>query len=324
MLTYGTVRGDARQRSSGGNGWRCHSKVERVRRSLAASPALLALLVTGASGVLGSHASSAFASLPEWGSCQATGIDGGRYSDPGCTVRATREHGERTGGYEWTPLPTGRRVRLEPMTASGAIVFQTVAGKRIECAELYEESTGVADGRSKAGTPLWELGSCTSEGGECRSSGAPFFGEINDLYAWEERPAEPGRPAPGWEGKLGFVSRGPETPQVGVEYRVKNHELLFSPVGCEAPIGTVWIGGARQGGNSFLTLLEPVDTMTSSFTETLQESSPGVQQPAGFEGRAGKHLMAYLENHWEPLAITATFHLGVEEGGFKLEIKAIP
>lgn len=271
----------------------------------------------------GPIAERAAAQLPEWGSCSAIGSGrGGRYVDPGCVTRAVRRAGKPQGGYEWAPLAAGQISQLRPMTAVGPVSFQTPAGREIECLGLGPESFGRAKGPSGAATPLWELEGCGSEGQECRSGLASSLGEIDDMYAWLEEPAEQGGPRPGWSGRLGFVSKTDDPPSVGIEFTVSNDERLFDPVSCNGPIGTVWIGGARTGGDSFIGTLTPMDKMSAEFTETYSQSAPGVQTPAKLEGHRARTIMAFLENHWEPVAITASFHLQVEAGRGELEIKA--
>lgn len=268
-------------------------------------------------------AATASARLPEWGKCKPTESGkGGRYADPGCTVK-TPAKGSRSGGYEWTPL--GEEFQLRPMSLVGTLTFETKAGKKIQCTTLESESHAMAVGPRGARTPLWELDGCTSEGRECDSQLSFHKGEINDLYAWFEEPAEEGDPVPGWEGQLGFVEgKGGPSPVVGLAYTIKNHERLFEPVICLGPIGTVWLGGERKGGNAFIGAISPVDQMTGEFTETLSQSAPGIQNPTKFQGHKPAVIYAFLEDHWEPVAITATFQYLAEEGEADLEIKAMP
>jgi hypothetical protein len=272
------------------------------------------------------HAATASATLPEVGRCLPTssGI-GGRYKDGGCTVKAGKRKEVFTGGYEWTAL-VGEGF-LKPMTMIGSLAFETSAGKRIECTELGGRSHAELLGSRGAKTPLWRLHGCTSEGMECKSQEATEAGEIENEYAFFEAPSEEGVLPPGWEGKLGFIEdRGAPSPVVGLSYKIKNDERLFNPVVCRGALGTVWIGGDRKGGDSFIGKVEPVNQMTSELTETLSESSAGIQNPTKFEGKASDVLEAFVENHWEPVAIVATFKYEVEEGAenLKLEIKASP
>lgn len=262
-------------------------------------------------------AGAASAALPEWGQCLPTGeAGGGKYSDPGCTVHATR----RSGAYEWHSQE-GETV-LTPMTVEGKVTFETAAGKRIQCSSVRGNSFARITAPTSTLTPFWVLRGCEAEGQECHSS-LSFEGEISNIYAFHETPGEESEPAPGWVGKLGFISgKGGSEPVVGFTYYVKNDERLFEPVECSAAIGTVWIGGGRKGGDAAVSQISPVNTMTTEFEQTYSESAPGVQSPNRVEGHPKVWLDAYLENHWEPVAIEASFHYEVEESEVELEIKA--
>jgi hypothetical protein len=271
-------------------------------------------------------AATAFAHLPELGRCQALEAGtGGKYSDAGCTVHAKRKHGVPTGGYEWAPLSetinSGGRETPEQLQMTGSMVFETAAGNKIECAEMSVEATVTYTGAQSAKTPLWQFENCSAEGQPCRNSHAPEEGEINNEYAWFEESPEEGVPIPGWRGRLGFISKG-ASPVVGVDYTVLNDELLFEPTVCKGLIGTVWIGGGRKGHDSFISRIEPLNEMTSRFTETYTESAPGIQSDTKLGGH-NSWLEAFIENHWERVALSGTFTYGFERGE-ELEIKAIP
>jgi hypothetical protein len=298
--------------------------LQRARLQARLSPLLLgvwAALVVG-----GALTAPAMAGLPEWGSCRATaGGTGGRFKDPGCVARAGRRAGAPQGAYEWSGLAAGAQVRLTTMALEGTLKIQTAAGRLIECTLLGSESFARVRGPNATATPLWELGGCSSEGSGCQTgSSALTLGEINNLFAWQEEPAEPGRPVPGWAGRLGFVAKQTDPRKVGILYTVANHERLFAPVSCSGSIGTVWVGGDARSRNSFVSTIGPVDTMSGGFTEQLAQGGRGLQAPEGLEHHAPARLLAFLENHWEPVAITAMFHYGVEAGTAELEIKADP
>jgi hypothetical protein len=263
---------------------------------------------------------AASAKLPEWGRCEATAK--GKYTDSGCTVKAAK----RSGGFEWIPLEEGKVVKGRPLEAEGTIVFETSHGKKIECTGgMTEESyVPILGKNAEHPTPLWEMEGCEAEGQECATPfAAPY--EINNAYQWGEIPNEEGAPAPGWTDRLGFISgKGGAEPVVGVAYTPNNEERLFQPIICQGEIGTVWIGGERKSGNSFISTIEPVDQMSHRFTETFTESSPGVQSPERLEGHGHRQVLeAFLENHWEPVAIVATLTYPLIRGQ-SLEIKATP
>jgi hypothetical protein len=300
--------------------WHAHraDRLSRVLRVLLGGCLALALA--------GSVTARADAGLPEWGACRATaGGTGGRFKDAKCLAKAGRRDGVPQGAYEWSGLAAGAQVRLMPMTLEGSLRFQTPAGMLIECRSLAAESFARVRGPNGTATPLWELGSCSSEGSSCETGSAAIsLGEISNLFAWQEEPADAGGPVPAWVGRLGFVSKKTDPRTVGVLYTVANHERLFAPVSCDGLLGTVWIGGEARSRNSFVSTIGPVDTMSGEFTEVFAEEAPGVQAPGGLEHHAPARLLAFLENRWEPVAITAVFHYKVEAGSGQLEIKASP
>jgi hypothetical protein len=278
------------------------------------APAALSVLLTC---ILSTGAQAA---LPEWGACKPASLGAQRrYSDPGCTIRT----GRRTPhAYEWVALPPQQRVQLRLMSIVGSARIQTVAGRTIQCQALGGESFARAEGPKGLATPLWELQECSSEGQECHSLGAAVIGEINDVYAWLEEPAEPAGPRPGWPGRLGWVTRATAPPAVGIEYTTRNRERLFDPISCRGAIGTVWVGGDPAHRSSLISTISPVDRMVGEFSETFGQSAPGVGEPVRFEHRPPAKLTAFLENHREPVAITATFHYSVEAPPGTLELRA--
>lgn len=278
------------------------------------------------SGALTGAPALAARTLPEWGRCRATETgSGGRYSDPGCVVRARERRGLHEGAYEWFPLLSGLRLGLSPMTLVGSARFQTADGKTVECSSPESSGTLRPEGPAAAGAPLWELKGCQSEGRECHSEMAAGLGEITDSYEVEEEPAEAGSPKPGWSGRLGFVTKSNLAPTVGILYTTNDYERLTPAVACTANVGTIWLGGYPRRPSSFIAVVTPLDTMSFQFTETYRESAPGVQSPDRLAGHAPRTLLALIENHWEPLAISATFSYEVEgDAGEGLEIKAIP
>lgn len=291
----------------------------------------LGLCVLAVLAVAAVASSSASAKLPEWGKCTATGGSGGRYEDAACTVKAKKHKGEYTGGYEWTSLsgrlPTAYR-EAGSLHMSGGFTLVTASGQKIECEEMSPVSETDLFGPNGAITPLWKFRECFSEG-EARNeeeeeegcaTQLSSEGEINTLYlrGKEENGGE------GWKGTLGFIAeRHGATPVVGMRYQMPERERAFAPIVCHGPIGTVWIGGEKHGGNAFISQIQPVNQMTAMFTETFRESSPGVQDPERFERGHKGVLRAFVNNHWESVAIGATFEYGFSKGA-ELELKATP
>jgi hypothetical protein len=281
------------------------------------------LLVTGAS-----------AGLPEWGHCVKTGGGtGGRYVDAACTVRA---HGKGhpkvyEGGYEWVPAAGETQVESEELELTGSFSFETQAGEKIECTAIRPTSSVMVFLARSAVTPFWRFTGCTSKGEPCL---VPSVGaneeEINDVLQWFEEQGH------GWDHptKLGFVEgRGGVSPVVGLSFTSDNSgfepsegeggeaiapgtpERFFAPIVCggEEPgpesIGTVWIGGEKHGHNTVIGTLAPVNEMSSRYTLTYGESSPGHQTPEAFAHGSPRYLQAFLHNHWERVAFVGQINV---------------
>lgn len=276
------------------------------------------IVLVGVLGALAGLAPAAAASPPQWGTCRHAAATAARYfSDPGCTVRTNA----RTGVYEWEALGTSRAVALVHPTLEGAVRFQTRAGRMIECSALGPESMAQPDGGRRALTPLWELQGCESGGVECHTTTSFALGEINDFYQWIEEAAEPLLPKPGWSGKLGWISGSAD--RVGIEYLANNREPLFDPISCGGSLGMLRIGGDGHKRTSIVATLSPVDVMTSEIEETYAEAEPGVPLPAGLQHRPHADAMAFVEGHWEAIAISAVFRYRVDSGPGMIEIRAL-
>ncbi len=251
----------------------------------------------------------------EWGVCYEVPTHwGGKYSDSGCTKEAVH----KSGAYEWASRKP-ESVEVLDMRTEGAVAFETAAGEKITCSKISSHNiTYLPYKDAESTTPHWWFEGCESEGQPCRSTNqANLSGEIDNLPAWYERNS--------WAFKLGFVSDAePANPVVGLQYTVQNKgEFLFEPISCEGEQGKAFNMriGAAKGKASWIATIGPVNTMTHELTETYSESAPGVQSPAGFEGKKAGHLENWVpgEQHWEPVAIVATFQ---DEAEGDIEIKA--
>jgi hypothetical protein len=281
----------------------------------------LCLVVVFALGAI--MAAGASAETLEWGYCRETSH--GKYLNAGCTEKAEK----KAGAYEWTPFERGWYEEL-PVGFEGPVVFETAAGVKIQCNEPYGlENAGDPNAKNDK-TPVWDpsfdFQGCESGGTPCGLFN-PSTKEINNKFAWrEEAPTngkgEPEGPAPGWVGKLGFISgEGSESPVVGVQYTVKNkeEEPYGEPVVCEGGPGTVRIR-AQKGKTSWISTIGPVNTMTSEFTQVYSESAPGVPSVSNLEGKKPERFEMFTRQHWEPAATVATLHLYYPPG--PVEIKA--
>jgi len=319
----------------------------RLARTLGLS--LLAVLATAAM-----TATSASASLPEWGGCEP--LAGGKYHDSACVQPLTSAARKTQGHYEWY---TGERFgkvfeeqyefepkqldhysigELEPPGSEiGPSTFETSAGKKMQCASgsiRFQLENANTKGVKQV---FLALRGCESDGKHCYSNNTvPAAGEVTNEQEWfaEE----------GLKGTLGYISgKGAGSPEVGLllttfrtptqwkekneaeglkkgEYSTAERLLLAN---CEGGIGTLWIGGEKNGGNAIISLIKPVDQMTSEFEQSYTQSA-GVQSPSAFEGRKTTGLMGFSESTWRPLGFETAFVDHAEGGAPPIEIKATP
>ena len=305
----------------------------RIARALAACMlAAFALAAVAASG--------ASASLPEWGGCEPAAPGHGKYTDPGCTVKVTKET-KAQGRYEWytgaafgfvyavahgkKPLQlngyTFGEVEEGPIQI-GHSTFETAAHKKMECQE-GSIFFALENANTKGVRNVWlALNGCESEGLPCTGNNREA-GEVTNEEQWNNGET--------LKGTLGFIKRGNETepPEVGLsltafrtptQWKEKNEAeglkrgeytsaepLLFAT--CEAPgpesVGNLKIGGNKKGGNYIIAVIKPVDTMTTEYNMTYTQSA-GVQNPAAFEGRKTTGLLGFTESIWQPVGISAS------------------
>jgi hypothetical protein len=290
--------------------------VESMRHVRMLGLCLMAVFAFGAITAAG-----ASAKFPELGKC-AEVETGGKYTDSACLVKAhAKGKGEEKvyeGAYEWKPNSEEEGGGILE-TSTTAVTFETPAGYKIECSHMQNRSSMFLFNTDQAITPLWLLEGCQSEGQPCTTlSIGSDPGIISNKLFWLE---EEGR---GWAGKLGFVEgQGTPDPIVGLSFTSDNRETgerepFFTPISCEGSLGTVLIGGDNEhthkdGNNSFIGTIGPVDTPVEEFTVTYNSSPPGVQTPDQFGHGKQQYLQAFVHNEWEPVAITAkmTFEVGL-------------
>jgi hypothetical protein len=294
-------------------------------------------------------ASSASASLPEWGGCEATPTGHGKYKDPACIVPAKGAEKKTEGDYEWYTgadfgwvfLREKGRHHAYELTGEtlgafyeanvGPTTFETSPGhKKMECTggaiDYHLENANNKSVNGEDGVYV-HLEGCQSEGHECASE---FQGEgkVTNEDQWFNEE--------GLKGTLGFVSgKGTSEPKVGLSLtafdtkseRIEQKRLLFAD--CSGGIGPLWVGGEKKGGNAVISLLSPVNEMVGegklheAFTESFVQTG-GVQEPTAFEGKKPGGLQGNLENHFEALGIGASVNLAPESGSPPIEIKATP
>lgn len=284
---------------------------------------LVAALVFVALAAAGASA----AKLPEFGACEAVPSHEGKYGDANCTLPLKKVYGKYTGGYEWYTWEhalEGRGLNQYVFKRGeiGATTFETTNGKTIQCGEgeLYRSEI---TGPKNIGQILTYFYGCESEGQVC-SSEFEEYGSITDELEWLN--------SEGLRGELVDVAgKKTSTPSVGLTFTsFKAGAPLFTVV-CEGQLGSVRIGGPggkkteKTKGNTAISLISPVDQMTTQYTQTFTQTG-GVQEPAATEKGKTLSLQEYLsnENKWVGLGIAGTVQYPAGREEPPTEIKATP
>ncbi len=287
--------------------------------------ALFALTAAGA---------SAKSTLPEWGGCEVATNNEGHFGNASCTDPVKRLYGKYAGEYEWnTGAAFHNGYGIEGYAfypVIGATTFETTGGAQIACSGGSGEiNLGPSPGEIKGA--LLTFAGCKEAGGEqqpCHS--AEYFpnGEngyiSNEFVKWDE--------GEGLRGKLGFVAgKRSDSPTVGLSFasfnafkpETKEHERLLTAI-CRGSLGTVWIGEGKKGKNEVISLITPVDQMTTEYQQVFSQSAPGLQSPAGWEKGGAVYLQEFLLHNWERSSWASLFTDNAEEGAPPIEIKAVP
>jgi hypothetical protein len=306
------------------------TKVRTLTLCLLAAFALAALTASGAS-----------ASLPELGGCEAAPTGHGSYKDPACVEKVTGAAKKTEGDYEWYTgadfysvrnLEQGHGIHGAPFQAFelriGPTTLETTGGHAITCSGgsgHYRMNLAVSS--KEVTDALISLEGCYEVGGEEAECASPEYeggAEINDQYQY-------GQEEKGFRGTLGFLEgKGTESPRVGLSLTSFNKyvpgsdpntaEGLMQAI-CLGPEGTVEIGGNKKGGNTIISAIEPVDTMTENYTQTYASSAPGLQQWTSFEGKHPSVLDEYVLHNFEQSAWVSSF---TDFNEYGIEIKARP
>ena len=289
---------------------------------------MLGLCVIAAFALGAVAAASASASLPEFGTCREAVF--GKYKDAGCTEPVADRY-TNEGKYEWysgkhyvSPKGTVRSFEHFHLEVElGPTSFETETGKTISCTEGRGEYILGTSKTLRPGESWLELTGCESEGKECKGtlgySDGP--GQMEDLLFVEYENPETGEIEPdALKGKFGFIHAPTE---VGLDLapssKKEKHESMFIAE-CEGSLAVVYIGGSKHGGNSIISKIEPLNQMTSSFTQEFSGSG-GVQNPLSFEGKKEDVLQEQIHGVWESSAWNGTETLEPE---VPTELKTIP
>jgi hypothetical protein len=232
--------------------------VMRVHRI--AVPSLVAALAACGALAAAAHATPHF---PEFGKCEA--VAKGAYLDAGCTERAATS---TSGTFRWVkPLENPETV----LSAGGPAVLEDVNGNAVDCESSTSSWKLPLRTNYKVIDAVIHFHGCHDPGlaSSCHSEGA----EPSEVVTGE------------LEGFLGFVS-GRETfePVAGLSLLPMDKKVHKAFGQFKCGIRTITIGSRHGGGQSVISTIAPLNTMTSTFTRDYATSGVGVQAIERFQG----------------------------------------
>jgi hypothetical protein len=264
--------------------------------------ALVAVFATAAVA-----ATSASASLPEFGECVVQGKHEGKYTNAGCTTKAKKVNEKFTGEFEWR-----KATEIAEKTIagdSGPGVLKTV----LTICQSAENLKECREGETKEELAVSVECSAQENAGEItgtkelknvvvKFTGCLLFGSAvcqNSIEAGEIK-VNPLR------GKLGFINKTATPRQVGVLLEPATKGGEFAKFNCAEFLET-HVGAAKEtefpfyppkgGGDGIISPVTPVNTMTEAFTQTYTVSEKDENIPSKFEGTQPlKVLEDWIEN----------------------------
>jgi hypothetical protein len=317
---------------------------------------MLTVCIVAAFAVGAIAATSASATLPEWGKCvklPAT-IKGkerkagtGKFSNSNCTIATTGGEFEFVHGTSELP----NTAFTNTMTSHEALL-ELSDGINVKCTS--QVATGNLSGTKEVSNVEVTFKGCITNFANLACENFFKFENVEEKIKTEYTEGE--ILTRRLKGHLGYISgKGTATPVVGLELEPEQKHNLFAFFGCgqkshaaggagtesavpiifsqvgEKPTGT-------NGGDSIISPISPVNTMGKETTQTYKEkkkenpetheieAEKGVQEPQAFEGGKPDFLETQLldvfgEITWQPSAQeeTAATKLNSEE---ELEIKA--
>ena len=199
---------------------------------------------------------------PEWGRCVEAAS--GRYADAGCTERVGKGS---VGTFEW--LRGGSIVKRGITGVAAGAVLETVGGRTIGCGTSGDGSGESPEVEMPLGvTPLPPTASPETKFNQPKANGTLGFNNcVESTYgSCGTITTEP------LKAELGYIAgAGSVDPSVGLDMKAANGKR-FAEVSCPGAAQPIVVEG------SVISHIEPVDEMTTNFTETYT-ASEGVQSP---------------------------------------------
>jgi hypothetical protein len=287
---------------------------------------LAAMLAVAAFSAAGASAKS---TLPEWGGCELSPTQEGKYGNANCTDPVKPLFGKPAGAYEWS---TGaafhegygiESYQFRPVI--GPTTFETTGEKKITCTGGRHSIIDTGPAPNEVHDIRLTFTGCESEGQPCTSPQTlEGIGGITNVQQWGDEEE--------LKGKLVYLAgKKTATPTVGLELESFNNSSeneeqrrLLTAI-CGGAIETVWLGqgSSKKGKNTVISLITPVDQMSTEYTQTFAQSAPGIQSPSALEHGPEIYLQEFVNHNWERSAWTSTWADPSEEGAPPIEIKAV-
>lgn len=273
---------------------------------------ILGIALAAAFAIAAIAAASASAANPEWGQCYEK--TGGKYTNSSCTTKG------KGGTWEW---------RKGTEVAHKKFAGGNVGSGGVLTTELYACNGSGENGRltrkkcEEKGYKMESVGEitieCHSETNYGEAVGKDGVGNISvkfeGCHVFETVPCSNGT-AEGeiqvepLKGVLGYLNKSEH--KVGVLLEPAKKHGYFAQFTCLGIIGTVvGVGNSKEGayyepeskgGNDgIISPIEPVNTMTSEFTQTYTVNHANHQNvPSNFEGKPKELLEDYIYSLSEP------------------------
>jgi hypothetical protein len=254
---------------------------------------------------IASVAATSASALPEFGKCQAKA--GGKYTDSNCTKKGTLKN---PGNFEWvkaTSLPN------KSFSGAGGAGILTIADRTCSGKEEFSERTAEceAHGVEAGAAPQVECEKETAIGEvtgtkEVTNVVVKFQGcKILGSLPCSNTAVEGQIQVNVLKGKLGYINKAKK--EVGISLTPKATKGEFAKFDCGGIFGTV-VGpdpkvkgesapvypGLKGGGNAIISPIEPVNTMTTKYTQTYTVNEAAENIPNKFEGGPLQVLEAYI------------------------------
>jgi hypothetical protein len=254
---------------------------------------MLGLCLAAVLAVAAFAAASASAATPEWGQCFAK--TGGKYTNSSCTTKG------KGGTFEWRK---GSEIAKKKFTGAGGIgVLRTIGG---DCRDGNQLVNPGCEGKENHEEHFSQFVECENENAVGEAAGThevkgvkvdfhscKLLGSLSCSNTETEGQVDTNE----LKGKLGFTDKAKD--EAGVELTPVKKHGQFAKFECAGVvIITVGEGGhekvkghteepfyAKGGGDTVISPVTPVNTMSSSFTQVYKVNEETAENiPSKFEG----------------------------------------